>query len=341
MVHPKTEENQMAGSSKQKLKLLYIYRMLEQETDAKHGLSMADILQRLADEGIYAERKGIYRDLDVLRSFGLTINTIQRMPVEYTLERTGLSLPEIMLLVDAVQSSKFLTQRTSDKLVNRIRELANVREREQLVKAVHVDGRIKSQNESVFHNVDTIHEAIRSKRKIQFMYFKYDGAMNRTAQHGGKPYVLTPVQLVFSDGFYYLVTWSDKHEGFANYRVDRMRLLQVVDEPATRNERIANYGYEDFAYQSFGMFDGPIAKAKLHVRADAMDIVVDRFGRDVPVFTHEDGSADVSVTVRKSAQFFGWLAGMDGAIDLAGPKALVNEYHAWLKKLADGAGTND
>ena len=324
----------MSGNPKQKLKLLYLYRMLEEETDTERGLSMTAILQRLADEGIVAERKGIYRDLDVLRSFGLTINTIQRMPVEYTLERTGITLPEMMLLIDAVQSSRFLTQRTSKRLVERIRSLASTRERAQLDRAVHVDGRIKSQNDSVFHNVDTIHEAIRTKHKVQFMYFKYGVDMKRKPQRDGGLYVLTPVQLVFSDGMYYLVTWSDTHEGFANYRVDRMRLLQVSDEPATRNARIANYAYEDFAYQSFGMFDGPVTKAKLRVQPDAMDIIVDRFGRDVPVRPLKDGSADVSVTVRKSAQFFGWVAGMDGAVTLSGPKALVEEYRDWLKKLA-------
>ena len=147
----------MAGNPKQKLKLLYLYRMLEQETDTDHGLSMTAILQRLADEGIVAERKGIYSDLYVLRRFCLTINTIQRMPVEYTLERTGITLPEMMLLVDAVQSSRFLTERTSKHLVERIRGLASVRERAQLDRAVHVDGRIKSLNESVFHNVDALH----------------------------------------------------------------------------------------------------------------------------------------------------------------------------------------
>ena len=335
-VQRRTKGKAMAGNDRQKLKLLHLYRMLEQETDAEHGLTMTQILQRLADVGIVAERKSIYRDLDVLRSFGMKVTTIQRAPVEYVLERTGMTLPELMLLIDAVQSSKFLSQRTSDRLVERIRGLASMRERELLDKAVHVDGRIKSQNESVFHNVDAIHEAMRLKRKVSFLYYKYGPDMKRRIQHDGKPYVLTPVQIVFSGGFYYLVAWSDAHEGFANYRIDRMRMLQVTDERAARNERIANYAYQDFAYQSFGMFDGEIVQAKLRVQDDAMDIVVDRFGRGVPAHPRKDGSTDVSVTVRKSAQFFGWVAGMDGAVGIAGPKALVAEYRAWLKKLAKG-----
>lgn len=324
----------MAANSKQKLKLLYLHKILSEETDATHGLSMAQILEKLEEEGISAERKGIYRDLGILREFGCTINTIQRMPVEYTLEKGGLDLEELSLLVDAVRSSRFLAQQMSNRLVKKLSALASVHERGALEGRVHVDGRIKSQSDSVFYNVDTIHEAMRSKRKVEFLYYKYDVHMERAVQHDGAPYVLTPVQVVFADGFYYLITWSDTHADFVRFRVDRMRLVQVSKEKATRNERIANYDLEDFAYQAFGMFDGKVVKAKLLVAPDAMDIVADRFGTDVHTKVLADGSAEVAVTVRKSAQFFGWVAGMDGAVSICGPKALVDEYRTWLKDLA-------
>ena len=324
----------MSASSKQKLKLLYLYKMLNEQTDSEHGLSMSDILERLAAAGIDAERKGIYRDLDVLREFGLNITTLKRSPVEYTLERSGMTLAEITLLIDAVQGSKFLTQRMSSHLVNSIRTLASEPEREQLNKRIHVDGRIKSQNDSVFYNVDTIHDAMRQKRKVSFLYFKYDARLKRQVQHDGKPYVQTPVQVVFSDGFYYLITWSDTHEDFVRFRIDRMKLVQVSNEAATRNATIANYAYEDFALQSFGMFNGETVSAKLHVAPGAMDIIVDRFGTDIMSYPDEGGYADVVVTVRKSAQFFGWIAGTDGQVTIAGPNALANEYREWLRKLA-------
>ena len=327
----------MVANSKQKLKLLYLYKMLDEQTDAEHGLSMTRIIENLAEVGVSAERKGIYRDLDVLREFGCTINTIQRMPVEYTMERAGFDLAELTLLVDAVQSSKFLTQQTSNRLVNKISDLASIHEREQLKGRVHVDDRIKSQADSVFYNVDTIHQAMRTHRKISFLYYKYDVHFERQIQHDGKPYVHTPVQIVFAGGFYYLITWSDAHEDFVRFRIDRMRLVQVTDEPATRNALIASYDLEDFAYQSFGMFDGEVARAKLQVAPDAMDIVADRFGTQASVKELKDGSAQVNVTVRKSAQFFGWVAGMNGSVALVGPKPLVKEYRSWLKKLAKKA----
>ena len=324
----------MAANGKQKLKLLYLYKMLDEQTDAEHGLSMAQILQNLEEQGITAERKGIYKDLGVLREFGCAINTIQRMPVEYTMDKTGLDLAELTLLVDAVQSSRFLTQRTAQRLVKKLSALASVHEREALKGRVHVDGRVKSQSDSVFYNVDAIHEAMRRKRKISFLYYKYDSQMKAAAQHGGKPYVQTPVHIVFANGYYYLIGWSDAHEDFVRFRVDRMRLVQVTDEKATRNQEIANYAFEDFAYQAFGMYEGEPVRVRLRVAPDAMDIVADRFGASVPVKPLSDGGAEVSVTVRKSAVFFGWVAGMNGAVTIAGPKALREEYRSWLQDLA-------
>lgn len=327
----------MAANGKQKLKLLYLYKMLDEQTDAEHGLSMAQILEKLEELGVSAERKGIYNDLNVLREFGCTINTIQRMPVEYTMEKAGLDLAELTLLVDAVQSSRFLTQRTAARLAKKLSSLASVHEREALKGRVHVDGRVKSQSDSVFYNVDTIHEAMRRKRKVSFLYYKFDSNMKPQVQHDGKPYVQTPVHIVFANGNYYLIGWSDAHEDFVRFRIDRMRLLQVTDERATRNQQIANYAFEDFAYQAFGMYEGEPVRAKLRVAQDAMDIVADRFGTDLPVTPRKDGGAEVSVTVRKSAQFFGWVAGMNGAVTIAGPKPLKAEYRSWLQDLASQA----
>ena len=159
--------------NRQKLKLLYLMRMLQEETDSEQGLTMTQILERLEEEGVTAERKSVYRDIEALREFGLDIRTYQRSPVEYALENRDFALPELLLLVDAVQSSRFLTQRKSDALVRSVKQLASVRQRALLDKRLHVEGRIKSQNESVFHNVDRIQEALARRRKITFLYFQY------------------------------------------------------------------------------------------------------------------------------------------------------------------------
>ena len=196
--------------NRQKLKLLYLMRMLEEETDAERGLTMAQIIGKLEALGISAERKSIYRDIEALREFGVDVRTYQRAPVEYAVEHRAFAFAELQPLVDAVQSSRFLTQRKSDALVEGVKQLASRRQRALLDKRVHVEGRIKMQNESVFGSVDRIQEAIALKRRISFVYFKYDAAKRKALQHNGERYIETPVQLVYAEGYYYLVVFNDR-----------------------------------------------------------------------------------------------------------------------------------
>lgn len=325
----------MTANYKQKLKLIRLMRILEEETDREQGLTMPQIIERLEAEGIPAERKSIYRDLDVLRESGLVIEMLPTRPVEYALVRNDLGLDDVMMLVDIVQSSRFITERKSNQLVKSLKGLVSRRERKLLDRRVHVSGRVKSQSESVFHSVDVIHEAIKGKRMVEFLYFSYGTDLDRRPRHDGKRYVLTPVSVVYSDGNYYLAAFDDEDGKVKTYRVDRMELLQVGKDPAARSATIANYEYEDFAYQSFGMFHGDPVCVTLHVNTPLMDVIVDRFGRDVDIVRKTANYADVRVNVRKSPQFFGWVAGLNGAVTIKAPKKLNDEYKDWLKSLIE------
>lgn len=316
--------------NRQKLKMLYLMQMLVEETDSEQGLTMGDILERLEEQGISAERKSIYRDIEALREFGLDVRTYQRAPVEYAVENRDFAFPELVLLVDAVQSSRFLTQRKSDALVAGVKQLASTRQRALLDKRVHVEGRIKMQNESVFYSVDRIQDALARKRKISFTYFKYDAAKNKVPQHDGKRYVETPVQLVYADGYYYLVAFNEKHDGFATYRVDRMDRIRVLDETAVRNERIATFDAQELEARAFGMYRGEQVAATLLVSDEAMGAVIDRFGRDVKSSSAGEGQAHVYVTVMKSPAFFGWLAQFGDRVRVEKPQSLADEYRDYL-----------
>ena len=332
----------MAANKKQKLKLLYIYKMLQEESDAEHGLDAPRIIEKLEEEGISAERKGIYRDLDTLRQFGLTINRTRKGQRGSYLERDGLDLAELTMLVDAVQSSRFLSKQTADRLVKHVRNLANIYDRESLKGRVHVDGRVKNQSDSVFHNVDRLHEIMntpaKSRKKVCFQYQRFNNKLEKQAAHDGAEYVVTPVHVVFTDGFYYLIAWSDEHNDFRHYRIDRMRLIQESSESVTRNSEIAAYKYEDHAIGMFGMFAGKEKTVKLRAEAEDIDILADRFGWDEAVKArskaNKDGSITMSVMVAPSPQFYGWVAGMDGKVTIEGSKAVLDDYNAWLKKLA-------
>lgn len=319
--------------NRQKLKLLYLMQMLEEQTDAEQGLTMTQILEKLEELGISAERKSIYRDIEALREFGVDVRTYQRAPVEYAVERRAFAFAELQLLVDAVQSSRFLTQRQSDALVEGVKQLASTREQTLLDKRVHVEGRIKMQNESVFYSVDRIQEALAAKRKISFTYFKYDAAKRKAPQHDGERYVETPVQLVYAEGYYYLVVFNEKHDDFANYRVDRMDRIEVLDEPALKNERIATFDALELESRAFGMYSGQPVSATLLVDESVMGAVVDRFGKDVESVEVGKGKARVYAVVMKSPVLFGWLAQFGECVRVEKPVSLARDYRDYLASI--------
>lgn len=321
--------------NRQKLKLLYLMRMLEEETDAERGLTMAQIIGKLEALGISAERKSIYRDIEALREFGVDVRTYQRAPVEYAVEHRAFAFAELQLLVDAVQSSRFLTQRKSDALVEGVKQLASRRQRALLDKRVHVEGRIKMQNESVFHHVDTLHEAIRRHRQVAFRYVKHDVNKCPQPQGGGRIYCETPVCLIYSEGCYYLIAYNEKHDSFPSYRVDRMQGLRITDEAAVRNERIATFDAATYTSRTFSMFGGETTPATLLVEESVMSAIIDRFGKDVESAPVDATHARVHVTVAASPVFFGWLAQFGTAVRLEAPSALARQYADYLRDIAD------
>ena len=323
------------STTDQKLKLLHLAQILETETDDDHGLTGPQLIERLAERGVEVERKTLYRDIACLVEFGYDIQKYQRNPVEYGLATRDFQGPELLLLADAVQSSKFLTERKAASLVKSIGKLGSRHMAEDLRRRIHVEGRIKSQNESVFYNIDAIQRAMAAKRKVSYRYFKLDERKKRVMQHGGERYLETPVQLVYMRDAYYLVTWNDKHEGFANYRVDRMVNIEVSDEPATHNKRIAEFDVGKYQERTFDMFNGESVGVMLLVKASAMSAVVDRFGKDVVATPAGDGAARVGATVMLSPTFYGWLAQFGDEVVIESPARVREAYVGYLKGIVD------
>lgn len=323
----------MAYNSKAKLKTLYVRQILEEETDAEHGLSMRQLIERLSGLGIEAERKSVYRDIDILREFGVDIETFQRNPVEYAIVRRDFSLSELMLLIDAVASCKFLTTTQSNSLIANLKSFASDRQRGLLDRRIHVEGRIASKSDGVFSSVDEIHRALRERKKIEFMYYRYNVDGKRCPTHGGEPHLVTPVGIAYEDGFYYLTAWNDKHEGMTEFRIDRMGRPRITDVPATRNDAITHHTYDKNEYEYFGRFDGEQMTVVLQVEDGKVEIVRDRFGDGAVISRLDDRTARALVKIRKSEQFFGWIAGLGGTVTIEGPKRLREEYRAYLRSL--------
>lgn len=326
----------MANNPKSKLKTLYVMRILQEKTDAEHGLTLQQVMDHLADYGIQAERKSLYRDFETLREFGIDIEKRRTNPTEYAIVHRDFSLSELMLLVDAVESCKFLTERQSSILIANLKSFASDEQRELLDRNIHVAGRITSKRESVFGDIDKLHDAMRRNRKVAFAYCRRGIDGKRHVTHDGRKHVVTPVGISYADGFYYLTAWSDERDEMTEFRIDRMERLRISNERGAKNERISRHLNDGDEYELFGRFAGDPMTVTLRVDADKAEIIMDRFGNSVEWRAEENGKARAVVKVHKSEQFFGWIAGLGGTVQIVDPKPLKREYREFLEKLIEG-----
>ena len=221
----------MARSANQKLKLLYLYRILIEQTDEDHPLSVQELIAQLAQYNIQAERKSIYDDLDALARFGVDVQCRKGRSPGWFVGGRDFELPELKLLVDAVQSSRFITRKKSDALIRKLERLASVYQARQLQRQVFVSGRIKVMNESIYYNVDKLHAAIASKRAITFQYFDYNMYRQKVFRRNGSRYTVSPYGLIWNNDNYYLVAYDSEHRQMRHYRVDKMAEITVTRLP--------------------------------------------------------------------------------------------------------------
>lgn len=356
-----------------KLKIIYLLRILQQETDDEHGLTGPQIISRLAERGVEVERKTLYRDLECLRKAGYDIQQYtHRRPPEYGLVPHEFPPEDLLLMADAVQSSKSITLDKANDLVGRIGSLGSKYAAADLRKRIHVAGRIQHQQRSVFYNIDSIQQATDHQHQIRFTYYKYDEHKRLVAQHGGKVYRETPVQLLYKSGWYYLITWREDddaaaksaeghaapksqmgyvraapdrdgaqdplpqaHGSFRTYRVDRMHDVEETDIDAVQNETVASFDIDTYLEQTFNMYSGQPTDTRLRVKGSVMSSVIDRFGTDVRVVQVKDGYAVINVTIRPAPTFFGWLAQFGTDITIEQPVSLREAYRAYLNKISD------
>ena len=336
----------MANQPNSKLKLLYLLQIFQEKTDEEHGLSTQEIIEALAERGIDAARKSVYRDIEVLREAGFDIEMRREPYTVYALRSRPLDIEEMVLLVDAVQSCPFLTEEMTDTLIAKIGTIASAGHREMLARRIDVPGRVKMQNESVFENLDVIQHAMRLRRQVRFHYFKYDAKKRKELQHNGDYYTCAPIRLVYRKGYYYLITYNEKHQDWVNYRVDRMIDVEVTDEPTPRNQHYENYDPTTQQPWAFGVFNETPAKVTLAIDtaelplkrpgrstigvSSIMSMVIDKLGPDVQTVASRDGKVRIYARIVPTHEFYGWLFRMSGLVQLEAPKRVVAEYRARL-----------
>ena len=320
----------MAKSPNQKTKLLHLARMLLRQTDEDHPLTVAQLIEALAREDIKAERKSIYDDLEALRLFGLDVQCRKGKTPGWFIGSREFELPELKLLMDAVQSSRFITQKKSDALIRKLESLASVHQAGQLQRQVYVSGRIKVMNESIYYNVDKLHTAIAAQKAITFKYFDYDIARQKVFRREGKRYAVSPYGLIWNNENYYLVAFDHANRDMRHYRVDKMTEIAVTCLSREGKDQYPDFQLAQYGQKHFGMYSGPEWKVTLRGRRDKAGLVWDRFGQDVILVPDGEEHFTVTLPVVVSPQFFGWLMGLDGSLTLTAPKEAVQAYRQKL-----------
>ena len=269
----------MPRESSQKLKLLYVMRYLLRSSDEAHPVTVQQIIDFLSGEGIPAERKSIYDDVEALRRFGLDIIQVKigRQNGYYVGSRE-FELPELKLLVDSVQSSKFITYKKTLTLIRKIESLASVYEAQLLSRQVYVKNRIKTMNESIYYNVDEIHTGIARDRRIRFRYFDYTVSKERRFRRDGGYYVVSPFALTWDDENYYLVAYDSEAGIIKHFRVDKMLDIGILDEARDGQESFAALDMAEYAKKVFGMFSGREERVRMRFDNQLVGAVLDRLG---------------------------------------------------------------
>jgi len=323
----------MPKSTGQKLKLLYLRDILLTSTDEAHPLTGNQLIEKLAEYGISAERKTIYDDIEALRLYGLDVVTEKSKANSYYIGSREFELPELKLLADAVQSSKFITQRKSLSLIKKLENLASSHEAGKLHRQVFIQSRVKSMNESIYYSVDSIHEAISEGKKISFKYFDYTVQKEQAFRRGGEAYVVSPVALTWNDENYYLITYSDEIQELKHFRVDRMSHVSKLEEP--RSAGAGGFNLAGYSKKVFGMYAGEEVTVKLRVHNKLVGAVIDHFGKDVTMVADGGEHFSVMVEVALSPVFFGWLFQFGELCEVISPQRLKDELKRRAQELLE------
>ncbi len=314
----------------QKLKPLYIRDYLLRYSDEAHPVTLREILDWLRSQGVNAERKSVYDDLEALRQYGVDVVRTQagRYAAYFIGERT-FQLPELKLLADSVQSSRFITRKKTASLIRKIESLGSVHQARQLQRQVLVADRIKQMNESIYYNVDEIHSGISQNRQIRFRYFRYTVRKTKEYRRGGSWYQVSPYALTWDNENYYLVAYDEANRGIRHYRVDKMERIKVTEEEREGQAAFKALDMGNYSRSVFGMFSGETVPVTLRFSDELVGAVLDRLGQDAVLTPEGEKAFRVTAEVAVSPQFFAWVFGFGTDARILGPEEVrvrMGEY---------------
>ena len=313
----------MSKSDNQKLKILYIRDYLEKNSHEDHPVRASELIYMLEhDHNILCERKTIYSDIEALKDFGMDIVSIPGKNGGYYLASRNFELPEVKLLINAVQSSRYLTEKKSKELIEKLCDQCSIQDAGLVRRDVRVSGRVKSMNESIYYNIDAIQDAISQGKQISFRYF--DWGIDGQRHYREKTYSASPYGLCQDSENCYLLAWSQRH-GITSYRIDRMSHIQILPENRIPCPELTGAAFNEHANRLFQMYSGEIVNVKMQFEKDFANVVIDRFGKDTMLIPEPDGiHFNFTVSVALSPMFFSWLIGFGDKARILYPQKAID-----------------
>lgn len=330
----------MSGSSHQKLKLLYLIRILREKSDEDHPLNAVDLIAELRKLGISAERKSIYSDIQLMNDFKLDVVQTNSPKQGWFLASREFELPEIRLLMDAVQSASFITKSKTNELLTKLEAQMSHHQIRELKQQVYIESRVKCANEKIYYIIDEIHRAIGQNRQVDFMYFRREVGLSRVARNQGNPFVVSPYAMIWANDHYYLVGNLSKYNTLTHFRLDRMQNVEMTNELCRGFEEVSEYRNSfdaaDYARKSFSMFGGETQQIQLKCANRILEEIVDRFGDDVSIRKDGNDYFRVSVKAHGSIGFVSWALQFGTDIEVISPldlRCMVRDRIKGMEKM--------
>lgn len=323
----------MPRGANQKIKILYLMRILLEETDDKHGLTTEELISALQNMGVDAERKAIYDDIETLRVFGMDIEQRKGKKTTYHVVSRDFELPELKLLVDVVQSSKFITQKKSSELIKKLANFASGHEAQQLKRNVVVQNRIKTMNESIYYFVDAIHDAIGKNVKITFQYFTWNEKKEKVLRHDGRLYEISPWALTWDDENYYMIGFDSRAGTIKHFRVDKMQKIQLTEQKRDGESHFKDFDLGAYSKKTFGMYGGEEETVTLRCKNHLAAVMLDRFGHDVIFRKVDDEHFEFHVKVQTSPLFYAWVLNFGDAVKITAPLSVQEALKSQLESV--------
>ena len=311
-----------------KVKTLLIYKLLMEYSDEENPLSSTELIQLLAKEGIHCERKSIYADIQTLNDVGFEIISTKSPKKGFFMASRRFELPQVRLLIDAVSSAGFITENKTKDLVEKLESLVSVNQANDLVSQVYIDGNRKCDNEEIYYIIDSLHEAILDNKKVRFTYKRRNIDIENRKSYTEKMFTVSPYALIWKDDHYYLVCNNDKYDNLMNLRLDRMRRITTLDQPARPFSDVSEYkdvfDVADYTSKMFSMYSGDTVDVTLQCNLELREEIMDRFGSKIPLKAVDSSHFETTITAAVSDGFVSWVMSFGDKIRVVSPPSLAD-----------------